>query len=226
MRGFKYHIYTGVLVIVLLLIVPYIWKLFNILFLSPTESVLSQLELYMWLVAGMFIALVLGHYLNKNLNWLKTFSHELTHTLIALLFFKKVHSFHAEEEDGVVLTCGTTKKGGISIALAPYCLPIFTYFLLAIRILIEANRIWIFDLIIGISLAFHISCFKHQTTPLQPDINQYPLFFSYTYIYVARVINFCIILVAFFPKCNVFTSTWRLLSAMYDSIILFFEWIF
>lgn len=225
MSKYKYSIYTGLLIIILLLTTPYVWKLFCILFLSSKVPVLSQLELYKWVATGMLIAFIVGRYMNRNMKWLQTFSHELTHIVVALLFFRKVHSFQAEEECGAVITSSTTEKGIIPMALAPYCLPIFTYLLLIIRSLIDFHGMWFFDIIVGITLAFHISCFKHQTSPHQTDINQYPIFFSYTYIYVARVINGCIIVVAFFPGYNVFTSTWRLLCAMYENIIVSYEWI-
>lgn len=226
MHKLKYHIYTGFLIIILLLTLPYSWKLFKILFMSPTVSILSQLELYKWASIGVLIAVLAGRFVNRNLLWLETFSHELTHAVVAILFFRKVHSFHAEEGNGMVHTSGTNQGCIIPMALAPYCLPIFTYFLLSIRSLIDFHGIWIFDIIIGISFAFHVRCFKHQTGNFQTDINQYPLFFSYTYIYISRLINYCIIIVAFFPNYNVFTSTWRLLCALYDNIIAFGEWIF
>lgn len=223
---FKYRLYTGLLIVVLLLTLPYVWQLFGILFMSPTVSVLSQLELYQWVAVGIVIAVVIGRFTNKNLSWLETFSHESAHTVMALLFLRRVHSFHADEGSGVVFTSGTTRTGLIPMALAPYCLPIFTYLLLFLRPLIDFHSVWIFDILIGMSLAFHVRCFKHQTGNHQSDINQYPLFFSYAYIYLARLINCCIIVVAFFPRYNVFSSIWRWLCALYDNLISFFGWIF
>ena len=216
----------SLLAILLLITLPYAWKLFNILFMSPRIPVLSQLELYKWTSVGILGALVLGHVFNKNLLWLETFSHELTHIVVAFIFFRKVHSFHAEEGSGVVYTSGTDQKGLIPMALAPYCLPIFTYFLLFFRSLMDVHGVWVFDIIIGASISFHIACFNHQTGSYQTDINQYPLLFSYSYIYIARLINCCIILVAFFPHYNVFTSFWRLLNAQYDNIIYFWSVLF
>lgn len=220
MVKYKYHIYSSLLFLLLVVLLPYAWKLFSILFLSPIP-ILSQLELYKWMFVGAVSAMVIGRFFNKNLLWVETFSHELTHIVVAFFFSRKVHSFHAEEGSGVVYTSGTTQKGLIPMALAPYCLPIFTYILLSIRSLMDFHGMWIFDIVVGMSIAFHISCFKHQTGNYQTDINQYPLFFSYLYIYVARLINICIIIVAFFPHYNVFTSVWRLLCALYDNLIYF-----
>jgi len=226
MNKIKFQLYTGGLVLLLLFLLPYVWKLFCILFLSSKVSIFAQLELYKWVAIGVVIAFVLKHIATSNIIWFETFCHEFTHIVVALLFFRKVHSFHAEEESGVVYTSGSNSKGLIPMALAPYCLPIFTYLFLALRPLVAFPGIWVIDILIGISIAFHIGCFSHQTGKYQTDINQYPLYFSYSYIYVARLINVCIIAVAFFPHYNVFTSIWRLFTALYCNVITFCGWLF
>ena len=53
-----------------------------------------------------------------------------THTVVAQLLFRRVHSFHAAEDGGLVSTSGSLGRGMIPMSLAPYCLPIFTYLLL------------------------------------------------------------------------------------------------
>lgn len=68
------------------------------------------------------------------------------------------------------------------------------------------------------TLGFHIHCFRKQTGSYQPDINQYPLTFSYLYIAVAHLMNFCIIWVAFFPQYNVYTSVWRMVQGIWHNI--------
>lgn len=220
MRKSTYFIWMVILVMLTALTLPYFYSIIRLLFFS-SQPVLKQLSIYKWVAVGYFLFYIIRRYLKNNLIFLETFSHELTHAFFAFCFNRRVHSFHAEEGSGVVYTSGTTQKGLIPMALAPYCLPIFTYILLSIRSLMDFHGMWIFDIIVGISIAFHISCFKHQTGNYQTDINQYPLFFSYLYIYVARLINISIIIVAFFPHYNVFTSVWRLLCALYDNLISF-----
>lgn len=226
MNKIKFQLYTGGLVLLLLFLLPYVWNLSCILFLSSKVSIFAQLELYKWVAIGIVIAIALGRLVYSNIMWFETFSHEFTHIVVALLFFRKVHSFHAEEENGEVYTSGSSQNGLIPMALAPYCLPIFTYLFLTLRPLVAFTGLWVIDIMIGISVAFHIGCFRHQTGKYQTDINQYPLYFSYAYIYVARLINGCIIAVAFFPHYNVFTSVWRLLCAVYGNLIAFCGWLF
>ena len=223
MRNLRFYIYTALLVVVALLTIPYFCDLMGILFLSATP-ILSQLSLYKWVAVGMVLMLVAKRILGSNFGWLETFSHELTHTVVALLLFRRVHSFHAAEDGGLVSTSGSMGRGMIPMSLAPYCLPIFTYLLLLIRPLIGVHGIWIFDILIGLTLAFHLVCFNNQTGRHQTDINRYPLLFAYGYIYLARLINACILLVAFFPGYNVFTSIWRLLCAWYDNLLAIGAW--
>lgn len=215
-------IYSLLTFALLVLTLPYVYKLFTILFLPKNISVLRQLQLYQWIGCGMALYFIIQRIAKKNLLWLETFSHELTHTIVALLLLRKIHSFNVEEGSGVVTTSGNNRYTLVPLALAPYCLPIFTYLLLIIRCLIAPSSYWIFDIFIGITIAFHFCCFKHQTGNHQPDINQYPLFFSYLYIATALIINTGIITVSFFPQYNVFTSIWRYLCAIYANVL----WIF
>lgn len=160
-----------------------------------------------------------SRFLNRNLEWIETFSHELTHIIVAMLFFRKVHSFNAGLHGGVVETSGKNTRGIVPMSLAPYCLPIFSYLLLLFRPLIDFEGRWIFDVLIGMTLCFHFFCFRKQTGSFQTDINQFPLSFSYFYIAVAHLMNFCIIWVVFFPRYNVFTSTWRMITTIWSSIV-------
>lgn len=198
---------------------PYLWKLVNIIFMSPTCPILRQLELYKWAACGCLAFLLLRNLLKKNMKFLETFTHELTHTIVALLFLRKVHSFEAKESSGFIMTSGKDNWSMAALSLAPYCLPIYTYLLLSLRSLISDQGFWIFDILIGITIAFHIHCFIKQTGNYQTDINKYPLIFSYSYIFTAHLVNLCVTIVAFFPQYNVFTSLWRYLTTLFNLII-------
>ena len=127
---------------------------------------------------------------------------------------------------GVVLTSGNHNSMLPPMALAPYCLPLFTYLLLSIRCLLDYHDLWIYDMLIGFTICFHICCFKCQIGNHQSDINQYPLLFSYWYIILFWVINLCIIAVAFFPKYNVYTSFWRYITAIFSNFTNTISFIF
>ena len=226
MKKSTYIISMILLGVLLLLTIPYAVKIIGIILFPDRIGVLRQLSIYQWVGVGIAVFAVIHSVVKKNMTWLETFSHELTHIVVALLFFRRVHSFHAEEGSGVVYTSGKHGYALAPMALAPYCLPIFTYLLLSIRCLMDFHGMWIYDVLIGMTICFHFFCFKNQTGNYQTDINQYPLSFSYLYIVTALLINFCIIWVAFFPQYNVYTSFWRYLSSVWENAITFVQILF
>lgn len=211
--------------ILLLLTIPYALKILGIILFPKHITIIRQLAIYQWAGVGFVAFAVLHAVVKKNMTWLETFSHELTHIVVAFLFLRRVHSFHAEEGSGVVYTSGEHQYGLAPMALAPYCLPIFTYLLLSIRCLMDFHGMWIYDILIGMTICFHFFCFKNQTGKHQPDINQYPLSFSYLYIVTALLINFCIIWVAFFPQYNVYTSFWHYVTSIWSNLVEVFNWV-
>lgn len=217
MKKCTYIISMILLSVLLLLTIPYAVKIIGIILFPDRIDVLRQLSIYQWVGVGIAAFAVIHSVVKKNMTWLETFSHELTHIVVALLFFRRVHSFHAEEGSGVVYTSGKHEYALAPMALAPYCLPIFTYLLLSIRCLMDFHGMWIYDVIIGMSICFHFFCFKHQMGSYQTDINQYPLSLSYLYIVTALLINFCVIWVAFFPQYNVYTSLGRLVTSVLEN---------
>ena len=151
--------------------------------------------------------------------WFETFTHELTHTLIAILFFRKIHSFEAKNNSGQIMTSGNDNTL-VFVDLAPYCLPIYTFILLAIRSICYSPFLWCIDIIIGISLAFHINTFKKQIGNYQTDINKRPLYFSYTYITTALLFNLCVVIVSYWSTKNVFSAFWFVCKGIWSHLII------
>ena len=154
--------------------------------------------IYKWVGLGIAIYFVLSiiRLFNKNLEWLRTFSHELSHTVVGLMFLRKIHSFEAGQGEGVISHSGGLRFGTIFISLAPYCLPLFTFPLLFLRELSAANSLYIFDILIGLSLAFHIGCFRSQIGRHQTDITSVGVFKSYIFIFAMWIVNLTIILMS------------------------------
>jgi hypothetical protein len=226
MKKTTYIISMVLLGLLLLLTISYLVKIIGIILFPPSGiSTLRQLSIYQWAGVGFLAFAIIRLKVKKNMKWLETFSHELTHITVALLFLRKVHSFHAEEGKGVVYTSGKHQYALAPMSLAPYCLPLFTYLLLSIRGLLDERSVWIYDILIGMTMCFHFICFWKQSSKRQTDINQFPLPFSFFYILTALLINSCIILVAFFPNYNVFTSFWRYLTSIWENAIVFINWI-
>ena len=129
---------------------------------------------YMGLFAG-FLAYILSLGLlllprvRHNMDWFMRFTHELTHTLVALLFFGKIREFVVRDRECYVSYL-TGPIGYVPITLSPYCVPIYTFMLFPFRFAGDSHYMIIFDALIAFTYAFHVHAFIRQTRFSQPDI--------------------------------------------------------
>ncbi len=118
---------------------------------------------------GLFLISMIVPRMRHNLNWFMKFTHELTHTLVAVLFFAKIREFVVKDRD-----CYVNYKAGpigyVPITLSPYCIPIYTFMLFPFRFAGDSHYMIIFDALIAFSYAFHVHSFIKQTRFRQPDI--------------------------------------------------------
>ena len=156
---------------------------------------------YMWLLIGMAVFLSASKtFLQKNLEFIQTLTHEGAHLLVAtLLLRRKVVEFNAKTierlKEGENLGEVWSEGGpNIVLALAPYMLPYVTFLFLIIRLMIKNEYLYIFDFIIGFSLMHHIICWKKDTSRQQPDIQRSGILRSYFYIGTFILFNLAIIL--------------------------------
>lgn len=109
--------------------------------------------------------------ISHNLNWFMKFTHELTHTLVALLFFKTISEFVVRGRECYVnYKVGKYGLGYIPITLSPYCIPIYTIMIFPFRFAGDAHYMIIFDALIAFTYAFHLHSFIKQTRLTQSDI--------------------------------------------------------
>lgn len=208
-------IYKAVILSLIFIILGIFWgyeiwgaiKLHWLLFVRwYSNTKLSYYPWYLWLLAGSCVFPLMNKFFVKNMELTKTFTHELTHTISGLLLFRRIHSFHAEEQgSGVVWSSGNDDIRFMT-SLAPYCFPIFTFPLLMLRCLVALPFLPIVDVLIGFSFGLHLVCFIEQTRNYQTDINQFPLWFSYIYILSVWLFDLSIILIAYVPKSNIFLA--------------------
>ena len=107
--------------------------------------------------------------IRHNLKWFMHFTHELTHTLAAVVFFRKIEEFvvswrdcHVRYEKSLV--------GYVPITLSPYCVPLYTFMLFPFRYFGAAEYMFAFDVMIAFTYAFHIHSFIRYTRYTQSDI--------------------------------------------------------
>ena len=118
---------------------------------------------------GLFLVSMIVPRMRHNLNWFMKFTHELTHTLVAVFFFAKIREFVVKDRD-----CYVNYKAGpigyVPITLSPYCIPIYTFMLFPFRFAGDSHYMIVFDALIAFSYAFHVHAFIKQTRFRQPDI--------------------------------------------------------
>ncbi|MFI3278413.1 MAG: M50 family metallopeptidase [Rikenellaceae bacterium] len=175
----------------------------------------THLSVYQWMLygAGGYFIIRRFPFFNRNESWLQTFAHELSHTIVSLLFLQKIHSFRADEYGGVIQRSGSGRFSGIFISLAPYSLPYLTFMFLLLRIIGANNTLYVFDIFIGFTYAFHCVCFWKQTRPYQTDIQSQGYLRSYLFIATTLIFNTSIILLSIRKGvigavCYLFTQYW------------------
>ena len=129
---------------------------------------------YVGLIVGfvaylLFAVMLWAFRMRHNLDWSMKFTHELTHTLIALCFGRKIYEFVVKgRECHVVYKPGFV--GYLPITLSPYCIPIYTFMIFPFRFAGDAHYMIIFDALIAFTYAFHLHSFIKQTRLTQSDI--------------------------------------------------------
>ncbi len=188
------------------------------------------ITLYKWVGAGIVIFAILHYFVRRNREMMGVFSHELTHAVVAVACFREILSLQVNQRDGVVWTRGRTWSE-VFVTLAPYCLPLFTYIMLFLWSLVATPQLaisgglWAFDIIVGMTIMFHIVCFKEQTRPDQTDIQEYPLYFSYLYIWLFRLLNLLVIILCYMPLARthepmkLWGAFWYLLQNLWADIL-------
>ncbi len=216
----RYIVYILLLIVLLINVGIVGYDVVNVIVHPKNHSWAWNLEMYQWTGYGLFAFVVISRLFNRNLQWFATFTHELTHTIVSLFLFREIHSFSAGLGKGEIYTSG--RNGSlVFVDLAPYCLPIFTYMLLAFRMMLITDMLIYFDFLIGLTIGLHIYCFRTQTGNYQTDINKHPLFFSYLYIITFLVFNFTVILVSYWHSKNVFTAFYYVVEHMWENFYYF-----
>lgn len=178
-----------------------IWLLLLVLtcieFFPVVAESFKNILSYQWLLYGMAAYFIIRRFkfFARNEMWLQTTSHETTHALVGMMFFHKIHSLQANEDNGVVYHSGQ-KFGDLFISLSPYCFPVLTYVLLFMRIMCANKMLYVFDILIGFTLAFYIVCFCKQTGLYQTDIQKQGYVRSFIFLFTAWFFNATIILLS------------------------------
>ena len=189
---------------------------------AAVSGIKAGWQIYLPLLYGVGANFILSRIslFSRNQDHLRTLSHELTHWLVGLMLFKKIHSLNVEEDTGSVVHSGG-RFGQMFLSLSPYCFPIFTVILLLLRFIIAKEYLFGFDIAVGMTLGFHIGCFMSQIGSHQSDITKYGLFRSYVYIAALWMFFFLVILFSvrydlFYAVKDIFVGYWDTLNVFWD----------
>lgn len=145
----------------------------------------------------------------ENSEMIKTLLHESAHMLVNLITFQQVDSLFASSSQGGVVWSRhmpNSKVPRYLSILAPYCFPYVTIILLIFRCLCTSSLLPVMDVLLGISVGLHLTCFKEQIGNHQTDIRSFPLWFSYTYIVHFWLFHAALLLCSFKPSTNIFLA--------------------
>lgn len=189
---------------------------------------LSSKGNYMGIFCGLgtyllFMCMLIIPRIRHNLNWFMKFTHELTHTLVAVCFFAKIREFVVKEKE-----CYVNYKAGplgyVPITLSPYCIPIYTFMLFPFRFAGMNDFMVFFDFLIAFSYAFHLHAFIKQTRLTQSDIENCGTARSVAFISFVNLLVASLIIAT--PKGGVLNSIIRV-CGMYPKAIIIdaYNWI-
>ena len=197
----------------------------NLLVTWWTNHRVSYYPWYLWVALGSVVFPLMNKYFVKNMKMVKTFTHELTHAVVAIMLFRRVHWFKAEEGKGGEIGSSGSDKFHFFEVLAPYCFPIYTFPLMMLRCIIIPDYYPIIDVLIGFTIGLHFICFKEQTGSFQPDIQRYPLWLSFSFIASMLIFDISLILTSYLPDVNFFGAFktfgidfWKYTCAIFKAI--------
>lgn len=137
----------------------------------PYIASLAQWETIRWAVFGFVAFSVLPLIMSgPTLSFFAILNHELTHTLVGLVFGHAPRVLQVEVGKGGL----ADGEGGIDtflVTLAPYCVPFPTLTIVTVHLLFPDLGPTVFELLIGATLSFHyMSTFQAMTQDQeQPD---------------------------------------------------------
>jgi len=155
----------------------------------------ARIHLHGYLAVGFaaFFLLYLFPRTRNNTRWMMSFTHEFTHLVFAILFFRKIHRFNVDNKDSHV-SFSSGWFGYTPITLSPYCIPLFTLALLPWRFT-TGNVVFLaaIDILIGFTFAFHVCCWASQIRLHQTDITGPGAVRSLLFIALLQIINLCLV---------------------------------
>jgi uncharacterized membrane protein YhhN len=141
-----------------------------------------------WIILAGSIVYLLAHAFLRKPERMYLWGHELSHLVVAKLFFRKVHSFHITSRDGGKVVIDRTN---VMIDLAPYGFPLYSLGAAAAAVVLKNLSPWVPDLYLGMAsflFTMHVLFTAEGFFKGQPDVKRSGRIFS------GAVVLLCLIL--------------------------------
>ena len=141
--------------------------------------------------------------LHRKNSFLETLDHEISHTILAYLTGSTVTELKVtKDKGGHILHIGGSKT---IITLAPYFLRIPTFFMAVAMSFayVPLKYQWIFYILSGIIIAYHVICVFHEARPYQTDLQKTRVVRAYIMIVSLNILMFGIIGSMIAPRLDV-----------------------
>jgi hypothetical protein len=140
-------------------------------------------------ITGCIVMTALFVKASQSLQVVYVFAHEMTHAVVGLCFFAKLHRVSVQATGGFV----QLSKSNLLITLAPYCVPFYLILALLLFCGVEycfndVIPFWTWSFVFGVCTAFHVWYTANALLSVsQPDTHEYGRFFSWWFILVTNL---------------------------------------
>ena len=174
----------------------------SVLILIPTLKecygicifVIDKSEVLVPLLIGGIAYLLISRIIvgKKKQGWFSTLEHELTHALFALMTFHKVNAIQTTSNQGGVIEFQNGSNW--LIIISPYFFPTFSFFLIILLSLVDAQNQWVTNFLLGCTVAYHLISTMHEFHRHQTDLQEVGFIFAIVFLPGANILCYGAIL--------------------------------
>lgn len=176
-------------------------------------------------ISGCVVMFGLYATLGRRFSVLYVFAHEMTHAIVGLLCFARIHCMSIRETGGLV----QLSKTNLAITLSPYCVPF--YLLIGIgcyglqQLLVPdliPFSVWSF--LFGMATVFHV-CFTADAllSVSQPDTHEYGRLFSWWLILVTNLFFALVALTVTSPRYTLLKQGVQVVQETYSTYHVIYQ---
>ena len=149
-----------------------------LLYTLPARFISRLTLIHMVVIVGGVVAYFLFHFFIRKPERLYLWGHELTHLVVAKIFFKKVHGFHIATRTGGKVIIDSTN---VAIYLAPYAIPFYSLLAVAVALMFRSEFVYLREIYLAFAaflFTMHMFFSVEGFFESQPDLQRSGRIFS------------------------------------------------